>query len=103
MTTSLERMIVVGLLVDLDKTSHRVHCVLHLGEVPEELVGLDPGEPGLVHHLRVVQALHHVSSTSVRGASHRLDELLDDELYQVDPVFADLEAPTPPCSPSTSP
>ena len=35
---------------------------------------------------------HHVGSTSVRGASHRLDELLDDELYQVDPVFADLEA-----------
>ena len=35
---------------------------------------------------------HHVGSTSVRGASHRLDELLDDELYQVDPVLADLEA-----------
>merc|ERR1719237_1232667 len=93
MTTSLERMIVVGLLVDLDETSHRVHCVLHLGEVPEELVGLDPSEPGLVHHLCVVQALHlHVGCTSMRGASHRLDELLDDELYQVDPVFADLEA-----------
>ena len=35
---------------------------------------------------------HHVGSTSVGGASHRLDELLDDELYQVDPVLADLEA-----------
>ena len=35
---------------------------------------------------------HHVGSTSVWGASHRLDELLDDELYQVDPVLADLEA-----------
>ena len=31
---------------------------LNLGEVPEELVGLDPGEAGLVHHLRVVQAFH---------------------------------------------
>ena len=26
--------------------------------MPEELVGLDPGEPGLVDHLGVVQALH---------------------------------------------
>ena len=26
--------------------------------MPEELVGLDPGEPGLVNHLGVVQALH---------------------------------------------
>ena len=26
--------------------------------MPEELIGLDPGEPGLVHHLGVVQALH---------------------------------------------
>ena len=30
----------------------------NLGEVPEELVGLDPSEARLVHHLRVVQALH---------------------------------------------
>ena len=35
---------------------------------------------------------HHVGGTSVRGAPHRLDELLDDELNQVDPVLADLEA-----------
>ena len=26
--------------------------------MPEELVGLDPGEPGLVDNLGVVQALH---------------------------------------------
>ena len=76
--------------------------------MPEELVGLDPSEAGLVHHLRVVQAFHlqekdfvfssfafdshHVGSAGVRCASHRLDELLDDELDQVDPVLADLEA-----------
>ena len=30
----------------------------NLGEVPEELVGLDPGEARLVYHLCVVQALH---------------------------------------------
>ena len=34
----------------------------------------------------------HVCCTSVRRAAHRLDELLDDELYQVNPVLADLEA-----------
>ena len=34
----------------------------------------------------------HVGCTCMRWAAHRLDKLLDDELYQVDPVLADLEA-----------
>ena len=35
---------------------------------------------------------HHGGCTSVGGACHRLGELLDDELYQVVPVLAGLEA-----------
>ena len=81
---------VVCLFVRVNDCSNRILGVLQLSEVPEELSNLLLGEASLINSLIVVKiVLNNISC--IASVADVLDELLDDEFNQVNPIFTNLQ------------